>query len=160
MRTKTWAFVTITALFAFGCGAKTPEPRASAPAHLASAPNVTSTAHVTSARVAAPPPPEDDAPNGLATDQVVAVIQQHMTEIRRACVDDLKTETYLQLKLRIAPDGSVSSASATGDDAAADRCLEDQAAAWRFPSAAGRTTLVLPFQFAPAAHGNGTRKAR
>jgi hypothetical protein len=51
------------------------------------------------------------------------------------------------VSLAIESDGHVSSASATGDDAAVARSIENQTRGWVFPGAPSSTTVTIPFKF-------------
>jgi hypothetical protein len=99
-----------------------------------------------------PPPAEPPSSAGaLAADQVRTVIQGGQPAIR-SCYEEhpVPGTVRIDVNLNIAPDGSVSSATASGGDEAAGplrACIEERVRALRFPAASDTTSVTFPFVF-------------
>lgn len=106
---------------------------------------------------AASPPPE---PDSLGAASIQEVVSRNRAGVRKACwasgaeqraanlvgVSSVK----VRVKMTITPSGKVASAAgATPDPRFADvaSCTARQAASWRFPTARGTTSIIVPFVF-------------
>jgi hypothetical protein len=108
------------------------------------------------------PGPESEMPPGqgdpflpvrpLGQEAVQRVVASHTTSIRRTCwepraEDRGPSSANITVNLTIAPNGTVSASSATGDDAVVARCIEAQTRSWSFPAPGAAATVSIPFKF-------------
>ncbi len=100
------------------------------------------------------PPFEDDKPSApLDAASVERVIASHRPAIKRMCWERRDegirgaASASVSVTVTIAVDGSVLSSASLGDDGPLARCLESQIKTWRFPAAASKTTVTIPFKF-------------
>jgi hypothetical protein len=86
----------------------------------------------------------------LTSDQLQSIVQQHQVAVRRQCVDKgagtvaASNET---VQITIGPNGSVSSAVASGNDPVTGHCLENEIKRWQFPATGTTATVAVPFKF-------------
>lgn len=104
--------------------------------------------------------PEDDSaavlegdpappPAGLTTEQISAVIESHLGEMKQCNKRELKGKSVL--RFRIEPDGSVKEVeidSSTFEDSNVSRCLAARPATWKFPRPSDGEPIEVVFPFA------------
>jgi len=100
------------------------------------------------------PTPESEIPPAqpLGMEAVQRVVASHTAGIRRACWEraeqgDGRRVANVTANLTIAPDGTVTTASAIGGDPVVARCIEGQTRTWLFPAPGTQTTVSVPFKF-------------
>lgn len=89
---------------------------------------------------------------GLDTAGVERVVSAHRAGVKRTCWErgggsDQKSSVNVMVTAQVAPNGTVSSASSTGDDPVVAKCIESQVKSWTFPAPGSPTTLNIPFKF-------------
>jgi predicted Zn finger-like uncharacterized protein len=88
---------------------------------------------------------------GLDQAGVERVVQAHRTGVKRTCWErggaDQKSSVNVTVTANVAPNGSVSSTSSSGDDPVVAKCIESQVKTWQFPAPGSNTTLNIPFKF-------------
>jgi hypothetical protein len=91
------------------------------------------------------------AGGGLDQASVERVVAGHRAGVKRTCWErggaDQKSGVNVTVTANVAPDGSVSSTSSSGDDPVVAKCIESQVKSWRFPAPGATTTLNIPFKF-------------
>lgn len=97
----------------------------------------------------------EDLP-GLNADQIRTPIKRNMAQVRACYERALKTNDGLKGKIAVSftigADGKVrsprASSNSTGNSSLA-KCVVGRVRSWRFPTAAGPTDVVYPFNFEP-----------
>lgn len=88
---------------------------------------------------------------GLDANAVQNVVRSRAPGVKRTCWErgggDQKSSANVTVAVNVAPNGSVSSASATGDDPVIAKCIENQVRGWQFPPPGSPTTVNIPFHF-------------
>lgn len=88
---------------------------------------------------------------GLDAASVQRVVRDRQAGVKRTCWErggsDQKSSANVNVSVNVAPNGSVSSASATGDDPVVAKCIENQVKTWSFPAPGSQTTINIPFHF-------------
>ncbi len=96
-------------------------------------------------------PAESELPPSGPLDQqgVERVIAAHRAGIcwERRNGDEGRASANITVSVTIAPNGSVSAASATGDDPVVASCIEAQMRTWTFPAGVTTTNVNIPFKF-------------
>lgn len=87
----------------------------------------------------------------LSQGQILQVIGQHQVAVRRLCWDRNPTarpSVGIAVSMTVAPDGTTQSVSASGDDTAVAKCIEnDIRSNWRFGSVGCSQRISIPFKF-------------
>lgn len=107
-----------------------------------------------------PAPTETSAGGGPLTEgQISGVVSSNTARVRRKCWDqavagrsaDAPSSVKVTAKLKIAPSGSVSSASASGGNEkfypGLTSCVQSTVQGWKFPSSDNGGEVVVPFSF-------------
>ena len=88
---------------------------------------------------------------GLDSSSVERVVAAHRTGVKRTCWErggaDQKASVNVTVSATVAPDGSVSGTSSSGDDPVVAKCIESQVKSWRFSAPGATTTVNIPFKF-------------
>ena len=88
---------------------------------------------------------------GLDSTSVERVVAAHRTGVKRTCWErggaDQKASVNVTVSATVAPDGSVSGTSSSGDDPVVAKCIESQVKSWRFAAPGSTTTVNIPFKF-------------
>lgn len=88
---------------------------------------------------------------GLDQAAVERVAANHRAGVKRTCWErggaDQKSSVNVVVTATVAPNGSVSSTSSSGDDPVVGKCIETQVKSWQFPAPGETKTLQLPFKF-------------
>ncbi|HVJ88294.1 MAG TPA: GYF domain-containing protein [Labilithrix sp.] len=91
------------------------------------------------------------AGNGLDQSGVERVVAAHRTGVKRTCWErggaDQKSSVNVTVTATVAPNGSISSTSSSGDDPVVAKCIENQVRTWQFPAPGSSTTINIPFKF-------------
>lgn len=94
------------------------------------------------------------APSGGSFDQaaVERVVANHRAGVKRTCWErnsgpDQKSSVNVTVNATVAPNGTVSSTSSTGDDPVVAKCIENQVRSWTFPAPGESKQIALPFKF-------------
>jgi predicted Zn finger-like uncharacterized protein len=95
--------------------------------------------------------PGAGAGGGLDQAGVERVVAVHRTGVKRTCWErggaDQKSSVNVTITANVAPNGSVSSTSSSGDDPVVAKCIESQVKTWQFPAPGSSTTINIPFKF-------------
>jgi hypothetical protein len=87
----------------------------------------------------------------LSQGQLLQTIGQHQVAVRRLCWDrnpTAKPTVGISVSMTVAPDGSTQSVSASGDDIAVAKCIEnDIRNNWRFGAIGCSQKVNIPFKF-------------
>jgi outer membrane biosynthesis protein TonB len=88
---------------------------------------------------------------GLDSSSVERVVASHRAGVKRTCWErggaDQKSSVNVMVSATVAPDGSVSGTSSSGDDPVVAKCIEGQVRSWRFNAPGSTTTVNIPFKF-------------
>lgn len=88
---------------------------------------------------------------GLDQAGVERVVAVHRNGVKRTCWErggsDQKSSVNVTVTANVAPNGSVSSTSSSGDDPVVAKCIENQVKTWQFPAPGASTTINIPFKF-------------
>lgn len=88
---------------------------------------------------------------GLDSSSVERVVASHRAGVKRTCWErggaDQKASVNVTVSATVAPDGSVSGTSSSGDDPVVAKCIESQVKSWRFNAPGSTTTVNIPFKF-------------
>lgn len=88
---------------------------------------------------------------GLDQSSVERVVASHRAGVKRTCWErggaDQKSSVNVTVSATVAPDGSVSGTSSSGDDPVVAKCIETQVRSWRFNAPGSTTTINIPFKF-------------
>jgi hypothetical protein len=88
---------------------------------------------------------------GLDSSSVERVVASHRAGVKRTCWErggaDQKSSVNVTVSATVAPDGSVSNTSSSGDDPVVAKCIESQVRSWRFNAPGSTTTVNIPFKF-------------
>ncbi|MDB4933609.1 MAG: Signal recognition particle receptor protein FtsY [Labilithrix sp.] len=88
---------------------------------------------------------------GLDSSSVERVVASHRAGVKRTCWErggaDQKSSVNVTVSATVAPDGSVSNTSSSGDDPVVAKCIEAQVKSWRFNAPGSTTTVNIPFKF-------------
>jgi predicted Zn finger-like uncharacterized protein len=88
---------------------------------------------------------------GLDSSSVERVVASHRAGVKRTCWErggaDQKSSVNVLVSATVAPDGSVSGTSSSGDDPVVAKCIESQVRSWRFSAPGSTTTVNIPFKF-------------
>lgn len=91
------------------------------------------------------------AGGGLDSAAVQRVVRDRQAGVKRTCWErgggDGKSSAKVTVAITVAPNGSVQSASANGDDPVVAKCIENQVRTWSFPAPGATTTVNVPFVF-------------
>jgi len=94
------------------------------------------------------------ATTGGAFDQaaVERVVANHRAGVKRTCWErvsgpDQKSSVNVTVNATVAPNGSVSQTSSSGDDPVVAKCIESQVKSWQFPAPGESKQIQLPFKF-------------
>jgi len=95
--------------------------------------------------------PGSNSGGGLDQAGVERVVAVHRTGVKRTCWErggaDQKSSVNVTVTANVAPNGSVSSTSSSGDDPVVAKCIESQVRTWQFPAPGSNTTINIPFKF-------------
>ena len=95
--------------------------------------------------------PGSTSGGGLDQAGVERVVAVHRTGVKRTCWErggaDQKSSVNVTVTVNVAPNGSVSSTSSSGDDPVVAKCIESQVRTWQFPAPGSNTTINIPFKF-------------
>lgn len=83
---------------------------------------------------------------------VERVVANHRAGVKRTCWErnsgpDQKSSVNVTVNANVAPNGTVSSASSSGDDPVVAKCIESQVRTWTFPAPGENKQIALPFKF-------------
>lgn len=83
---------------------------------------------------------------------VERVVANHRAGVKRTCWErvsgpDQKSSVNVTVNATVAPNGSVSSTSSSGDDPMVAKCIENQVRTWQFPAPGESKQIALPFKF-------------
>lgn len=95
-------------------------------------------------------PPGGGSGGGLDQAGVERVVAMHRTGVKRTCWErggGDKSSVNVTVSANVAPNGSVSSTSSSGDDPVVAKCIENQVRSWQFPAPGSSTTINIPFKF-------------
>ncbi len=88
---------------------------------------------------------------GLDQAGVERVVANHRQGVKRTCWErgggEQKSSVNVTVTANVAPNGTVSSTSSTGDDPVVAKCIESQVRTWTFPAPGSTTTINIPFKF-------------
>ena len=94
------------------------------------------------------------ASGGSTFDQaaVERVVANHRAGVKRSCWErvsgpDQKSSVNVTINATVAPNGTVSSTSSSGDDPMVAKCIENQVRTWTFPAPGETKHIALPFKF-------------
>jgi predicted Zn finger-like uncharacterized protein len=95
-----------------------------------------------------------DAPRApgqcFSSGQVQNFVSTHQAAIQRTCWErnpSNRLASNVAVTLTVDPDGSVQGVSATGDDAAIAKCIENEVRGWHFPGMGCSQRMNIPFHF-------------
>jgi predicted Zn finger-like uncharacterized protein len=95
-----------------------------------------------------------DAPRApgqcFSSGQVQQFVSTHQAAIQRTCWErnpSNRLASNVAVSLTVDPDGSVGGVSATGDDAAIAKCIENEVRGWHFPGMGCSQRMNIPFHF-------------
>ncbi|MCA9640534.1 MAG: AgmX/PglI C-terminal domain-containing protein, partial [Myxococcales bacterium] len=99
------------------------------------------------------------ASSQLDSSQVQRVVSSHTGSVKRSCWQpalstrdsDAPSSARVSVTIKVAPSGSVSSVSTSGDPKGyrgLAGCIASRVRGWQFPAAGGPTTVNVPFVFA------------
>jgi predicted Zn finger-like uncharacterized protein len=98
--------------------------------------------------------PGSDGPKAagscISEGQIRQVIQLHQIAIQRTCWErnaSTKIAVNVSVTATIAPDGTTQGATATGDDPAVAKCIENDVRGWHFPAMGCSQKIAVPFKF-------------
>lgn len=86
----------------------------------------------------------------LSSDVLIQVVQANRVSVKRRCwerMDDAGAAVSVKVRVKVGADGSVRSATASGNDDNVARCIERVIESWRFPGSTGSTDFEVPFRF-------------
>ncbi len=86
----------------------------------------------------------------LSGDDIQRVVSARASGVKRTCWErsgGQQTDVSVKVHLTIAGNGSVSRASASGNDPTIAKCIENSVAKWTFPATGGSTEVDIPFHF-------------
>jgi predicted Zn finger-like uncharacterized protein len=83
---------------------------------------------------------------------VERVVANHRAGVKRSCWErvsgpDQKSSVNVTVNATVAPNGTVSSTSSSGDDPVVAKCIEGQVRTWTFPPPGETKQIALPFKF-------------
>jgi predicted Zn finger-like uncharacterized protein len=81
---------------------------------------------------------------------IEGVVRSRAGGVKRTCWErgaSQQSSVNVTCRVAIAANGSVSSATAKGDDPAIAKCIENSVRSWTFPASGGSTTVDIPFHF-------------
>jgi hypothetical protein len=88
---------------------------------------------------------------GLDQAGVERVVANHRAGVKRTCWErggaDTKSSVNVTVTANVAPNGTVSSTSSSGDDPVVSKCIESQVKTWVFSAPGSNTTINIPFKF-------------
>lgn len=88
---------------------------------------------------------------GLDSASVQRVVRDRQAGVKRSCWErggnDQKSSANVTVAVNVAANGTVSGASASGDDPVVAKCIEGQVRSWTFPAPGSPTTVNIPFHF-------------
>ncbi len=89
---------------------------------------------------------------GFDQSAVERVVANHRAGVKRTCWErvsgsDQKSSVNVTINATVAPNGSVSSTSSSGDDPMVAKCIENQVRTWQFPAPGETKQIALPFKF-------------
>ena len=88
---------------------------------------------------------------GLDQAAVQRVVRERSPGVKRTCWErgggDQKSSANINVSITVAPNGSVSGATASGDDPVIAKCIEGQVRGWSFPAPGSTSTVNIPFHF-------------
>jgi predicted Zn finger-like uncharacterized protein len=90
------------------------------------------------------------AGGSLSSDDVQRTVNTYLAGVKRRCWDNAPPGTSsvnATATISVAADGSVSGVSASGNDSAVAKCIENQIRNWKFPAPGGKTQVNVPFKF-------------
>lgn len=96
------------------------------------------------------PGPGGASGGGLDQASVERVVAAHRTGVKRTCWERGgadKSSANVTVTATVAPNGSVSSTSSSGDDPVVAKCIEAQVRTWQFPAPGSTATIAIPFKF-------------
>jgi predicted Zn finger-like uncharacterized protein len=88
--------------------------------------------------------------SALTQDQIESVVRMRSAQVKRSCWEHSATSAKSNnttVALTISGSGTVSSSSASGNDATISHCIENATRSWQFPPSSGSTTVNIPFHF-------------
>jgi hypothetical protein len=88
--------------------------------------------------------------SALSEEAIQRVVQQRSAGVKRTCWErggGTESNVNVRVHLVIAASGSVSTASAEGNDPIVSKCIENSVRNWSFPVSSGATTVDIPFHF-------------
>jgi predicted Zn finger-like uncharacterized protein len=98
--------------------------------------------------------PGGQAGGGGTFDQaaVERVVANHRAGVKRTCWErvsgpDQKSSVNVVINANVAPNGTVSQTSSSGDDPVVAKCIESQVRTWTFPAPGENKQIQLPFKF-------------
>jgi hypothetical protein len=95
--------------------------------------------------------PGTSSGGGLDTAAVQNVVAMRKRGVTKKCWEvgnsDQKSSANVTVTVTVAPNGSVSDASATGDDPTIANCVAREVKGWTFPAPGSTTTVNIPFHF-------------
>lgn len=86
----------------------------------------------------------------LTPDELQTVVADRSPALRRVCWERMEgtpTSVKVTARVKVGPAGQVQGASASGNDQAVARCIENSIRAWHFPASGGVTEVNIPFTF-------------
>jgi predicted Zn finger-like uncharacterized protein len=86
----------------------------------------------------------------FSSGQVQQFVSTHQAAIQRTCWErnpSNRLASNVSVTLTVDPDGSVQGVSATGDDPAIAKCIENEVGRWRFPGMGCSQRMNIPFHF-------------
>lgn len=100
---------------------------------------------------AGPGGPGSGSGAGLDSASVQRVVRDRQAGVKRSCWErgggEQKSSANITVTANVAANGTVSSASSTGDDPVIGKCIENQVRTWTFPAPGSPTTVAIPFHF-------------
>ncbi|AKV03451.1 Signal recognition particle receptor protein FtsY [Labilithrix luteola] len=100
---------------------------------------------------AGPGGPGSGSGGGLDSASVQRVVRERQAGVKRSCWErgggDQKSSANVTVTANVAANGTVSSASSSGDDPVIGKCIENQVRTWTFPAPGSPTTVAIPFHF-------------
>jgi hypothetical protein len=94
--------------------------------------------------------PGPAAGGGLDSSSIERVVASHRAGVKRTCWERGgagQPSANVTVSATVAPDGSVSNTSSSGDDPVVGKCIESQVRTWRFNAPGATTTVNIPFKF-------------
>jgi hypothetical protein len=86
----------------------------------------------------------------FSSGQVQQFVSTHQAAIQRTCWErnpSNRLASNVAVTLTVDPDGSVQGVSATGDDPAIAKCIENEVGRWHFPGMGCSQRMNIPFHF-------------